>query len=84
LHKQVDSERAISLKLGISQYNVQWVLKKRRTLDKWRAKGEVAGLKKRFTLHKQSLKVMSLRNRKKYSKDLTKDQRDTSPPSVDL
>ena len=51
-------------------------------VDKWKTK-EVSGLKKLFATDYLYLKGMSLRKRKKSSKDLTQDRRDASGPSAD-
>lgn len=56
-------------------------LKDLRNLDKRRTKAEVAGRKKKLSvIHEQYLKVVSLRNKKKSSKDVTQVLRDASGP----
>jgi len=59
------------------------VLEKMRKLDTRRTKDKISGLKWYSTAEEQYLKVISLGNRKKSSKELTQDLRDAFGPSVD-
>ncbi|KAL3974221.1 trafficking protein particle complex subunit 2 [Sarotherodon galilaeus] len=83
LHQQGEPQRTISRKLGISRHGVQCVLKKFQQTGQVEDKRRSGRPKKLSTADEQYLKVMSLRNRKRSSKDLTQDLRDASGPSVD-
>ena len=82
LHKEGYSQRAIHQKLGISRGGIQ------HTIKKFEETGQVDDLERNGRPRKLSksdehfLKVTSLRNRKKSSKELTQDLKDASGPSV--
>lgn len=82
MHQHGDSQIVINWKVGMFQHGVQYILKRLGRTEQVENKRRNSKPKIISTADEQYLKVVSLINMKKSSKDMTQDPMDTSGPST--